>query len=542
MARITINGQQYDASDEALAMMAKDGVKYEVVQPEKGWATQMLETLGDGARGAAHGASMGLADAKFGDSNESIMQRLGGDSYDEVTQRSPIASTVGDIGGSIVSPAAKLGMAAKGAGLAVRAGKAALGSGVESLVREAAEGGDIGESLKAGGYGAALGAAIPGMGAAVSGIAGSKAAKSVASAVGDMVEKGTNAARGRSIGLGVNDYKKLGEKSGLTGDALQAKVAQDIERLAPAPQSGQSASDAFGVLDAQRKAHGAEIGASLDKAGTKEGLNAFIGPSSGSPGTWAQIQQRLQRSADALPQSTVPEQGMYRAAQSTAQGVGAEAAPKTLGALHGRVSDWGEQAYSGAKEGVSSLADSNAAQASEMAREVGRDELGQLIDKYATQETAQRFKESMSGYSDVADYTRAARTAANREAASSNDMTGTAATIAAAMGQGALGAIGGGIAGGDIESAIGGGMAGLGMGIGTAAHSGTNNFIKQSLSGTKGQSKLANIGRKAAPKIRQAPQRLQGMGQRLAAQGNRPTAVALAGRVAPNAIDEEDNY
>lgn len=531
MPRIVIDGKTYETDDDTIAQMAKDGVKYEPAKAEGGF----WQGAGDTLRGGAHGFSAGLSDAKFGDSNQSLMQRAGLADYNDVKQRSPVLSTIGDLGGSMVGPLGELGKAAQGAKMAVRVGKGMLGAGFESAVREAADEGQGASPTKvaeAGGIGSVIGGAIPLAGAAIKGIGNSGTFKGITGALGNMVEKGTDAARNRSAGIGVKDLKSISDNTGLSGNALSAKVAKDIEQLAPAPKWGQSADATHAALDAERKAQGAAIGQSLDEAGSKEGLDAFIGPSSGSPGTWAQIQQRVQGAADQLPKADDAERALYGAAQRTATGLAEEAAPKTLGAMHGRISDFGEHAYSAGKDGVQSLADDASSQASEIARKHGRDELGQLIDKYATPATADKFKDSMKGYSNVADYTKAAKNRSTIEAASSNDMTGSAVTAAAALGQGVMGSMGG-LAVGGIPGAIGGGIAGFGTGVATALHSGTNNFAKQMLGGTKGQSMLANYGRHVTPKIRNADSMVQGLGDALARQGNRPGVVGLESTIAP---------
>lgn len=541
MSRISINGEMYDADEKTLAELQRDGVKYEPVGAEAE-SGGFWQGAGDLVRGGAHGLTAGVVDAKWGKNNTSVLQDLGLDDYKDVADRSPVLTTVGDIGGSIAG-VGKLGTAAKGAGLLARMGKGALGSGVESLVRETAEqgaGADIGQSAKAGGWGALLGALIPGAGAAVKGVASTKAAQGLADFGAGVVKRGSDAARNRSAGLGVAEMKALGQKTGLHGDDLAATTAQEIEKLAPAPKWGQSASVTGDVLRAERDAQGAKIGASLDEAGQREGLNAFITDSGNGaqPGMWDNLRRRMSSDAAALPSDSGGELALSNAATGFSERLNQSAAPSTLGGVHKRISGWGDEAYAG-KNAVSTLNDSASAQASEMGRSIGRDELGQYIDKYASQETAQNFNEGMKGYSRVADYAKAATNRADIESASSNDLTGNAVALAAAAGQGMTGALAGGAMGG-IPGAIGGGIAGLGTGIATALHSGTNNQLKQTLGGTKGQSMLANAGRYMTPKIQAAPQTLQGMGEGLAAQGNRAGVVGTAGMIPPNYVYEDD--
>ena len=542
MARITINGEAYDADDKTLAELQRDGVKFEPVQAESGGFWQ---GAGDLVRGGAHGATMGLADAKFGQDNESLTQRLGLADYSDVEARSPTLTTVGDMAGSILSPAAKLGTAAKGAGLAMRVGRGMLGSGVDAAVRETAEqgqGADMERSLTAGGIGAAIGGALPVAGAAIKGLAGTKTAQGLADFGAGVVSRGSDAARGRSAGLGAAEMKALGEKTGLHGDDLAAYAAKEIETLAPAPKWGQSASDTAKVLSQARDTQGAKIGQSLDEAGDAEGLNAFITDSGNGaqPGMWDNLRRRMASDATALPTDSPGEQALSNAATGFSSRLDQSFAPKTLGGVHKRISGWGDEAYAG-NNAVSTLNDSASAQASEMGRSIGRDELGQYIDKYASQQTADNFNQGMAGYSRVADYAKAATKRADIEAASSNDLTGNAVALAAAAGQGMTGALAGGAMGG-IPGAFAGGLAGLGTGVATALHSGTNNQLKQTLGGSKGQSMLANYGRHMTPKVKAAPQSLQNFGESLAAQGNRPVVAATGGMAAQTYYGDDETY
>lgn len=527
MGDVIINGKLYEATDEALAQMQKDGIKYELAPaaaPEKGFWQSAAETVGDSARGGAHGFTMGLADAKFGDDNASLMQRMGLDDYKDVQARSPIASTAGDIGGSLVG-VGKLGMAAKGASTAARLGKAALGSGVESFVREAAEQGqgfDMGDAAKAGVSGAALGSALPAVGALVGQLGRSGLVQKAAGGLADVTEQATNTARNKAFGLGASEMKALGQKTGVHGEQLAANTAAELEQLAPSPKWGSTASDKADVLNAKLQQHGQDIGSSLDEAGRAEGLDAFIGPSSGSQGTWANIQQRLANQASSLPKSDPAEQAAFNAANGFAERLADEAAPQTLGALHQRVSNWGKNAYAG-KGSISTLNDSAAGNASEMGRDIGRDELGQMIDKYATDTTRDKFNTAMQGYGRTADYAKAAGGRADIEAANSQALGGVAAPVLAAAG---------GLLSGDFSGAL--------LGGGMAAFSGTRNAARQLAETSRGFDVAANAGRYMTPKIRNSPQALQGLGATLAAQGGRPGVTGPAGMLSPEFIDEEE--
>lgn len=531
MARIVIDGKTYEADDETLAQMSKDGVKYQSADAPAGgqgmWS-KMAEDLGATARGGVHGLSVGLADAKFGDSNQSAMQRLGMDDYDKVKERSPLHTTIGDVAGSIFNPIGELGLAAKGAGLATRAVRGALSSGVEGLVRETAEqgqGADMERSAKAGGWSALLGGLIPGLGAGVGALGKTETAKAAGEALSGLTSRVADTARNKAAGLGAKEMKDLGVKTGLHGDDLASYVAKEQESLAPSPQAnlklgkdftlgGQSVSDRADTLISKREAAGQAIGDSLDKAGSLgpggEGLDAFIKPSSGSPGSWANIQQKLAADASGLKSSSPKEQMLYNAANGFSDRLGQEAAPSTLGGLHKRVSDWGKEAYP-AKGAVSNLSDTAAGQAAEMGRDVGREELGSLIKNYATPETAQKFEQGMGDYSRVADYARAAETRANTESANSNVM-GMAAVPLATLGGFATGGISG--------AAVGGGM---------ALHSGTRNALRQAAETSRGYDVAANAGRYMAPKLKNMDSLVQGLGDALARQGNRRGVTPLMG-------------
>jgi hypothetical protein len=537
MARITLDGRTYEADDATLAQMDKDGVKYAPAHEQGGGFWQ---NAADALRGGAHGLSVGIADAKFGDANESLMQRAGLDDYDKVKERSPVLTTVGDLAGSVVNPLGELGMAAKGASLAARVGRGMLGSGVESLVREAADegqGGSPTKALEAGGIGALIGGVIPGIGAGIGALGKTEAVQKLGGFLGDITDKAADTMRNKAAGLGAREMKDLGEKTGLHGNELAAYVAKEQEALAPSPQAnlkpgkdftlgGQTVSDRAETLLAQREASGKAIGDSLDEAGSAEGLDAFLKPSDNgnNPGTWAQIQQRLAQDAAGLKNASPKEQMVYNAANGFSDRLANEAAPDTLGGLHKRVSDWGKEAYP-QKGGISNLSDSAAGQAAEMGRDVGRDELGKLVSQYATPETVQKFEKGMGDYSRVADYARAAETRANIEAANSNFMG--SAVIPAVAGIGGF---------------VTGGIPGAAVGLGMAAHSGTRSALRQAAETSRGYDIAANAGRALAPKLKSADRLVQGLGEALAKQGNRKGAVALEGDVAPAFVgpDMED--
>lgn len=528
MARITIDGKTYDADEDTLAQMAKDGVKYETPKASAGGG--FWQGAGDLMRGGAHGVSLGLADAKFGQDNQSLLQRAGLDDYSKVKERSPVLTNVGDLGGSLVNPLGELGVAAKGAGMAARIGRGMLGAGVESLVRETADQGQQGSPLKAleaGGIGAAIGGVLPGLGAAVNGIGNTKGVKAAGEWLGDAVDKGADSARNLAFGIGKKELDNLARKTGASGDTLAADTAAHLEQLAPSPKWGSNAASKGEELATQRRAAGADIGSALDTAGASEGLNTQV------PGAWRQLQQKLGDKALELPNSAPQENALSNMALGAATRTEKEAAPETLGGLHKRVSDWGKQAYKAdnANKTVTTLENDASSQTANMMRDTGREELQNVVNQ-ASPATQTKFNEGMSKFSDIVDYERAAKAQGTREASRSNVMGMVAAPALATIGGGVNGLITGGIPGALAGAALGGGMA-----IG----SGTRNAFRQMAETSRGFDVAANAGRAVAGKLKNADSLVQGLGEALARQGNKQGAVAVEGMLAPAFVpDMED--
>lgn len=544
MARVTIDGRTYEASDEALAQMAKDGVKYEKVDSGGFWQgakdmlqrgdkniTDNLTTIGDGLRGAAHGATFGAADAKFGDDNESLMQRLGLADYDVVKERSPIVSGIGDVAGSVLSPLSKIGMAAKGAGAAARIGRAALGAGVEAGSREAFESRDADAASDAATTGAAMGGGVSAAASGLGALANTNTAGRLASAVSKGLSEMADTARVKGSGFVTKDLKALAQKTGQSGEELASETADRIERLAPSPKFGESAGDKAAKFEAIRKQQGQQIGEALDDAGTREGLNAFIPDSQGQQGYWTNVQKRFANEADALPGTSGEEFALRNAANSMSERLGAEAAPKTMSKFHERVHNFGDEAYGAnkANKAVRTPENTTNARTAEMARDISRDELGQLIDTYALPETAAKFRDSMKGFSDVVDLERVAKERATSEAAASNLMGGAAIPVGAVLGF------------------MTGGLPGAGAGAGMAAYSGTRNAIRQMAETSQGYDASANALRALAKRSgysktgpNAAPMKFGALGDALARQGNRRGLLAVEGMVPPMYFRPED--
>lgn len=435
-------------------------------------------------------------------------------------ERSPVASTVGDITGSVLSPASKIGMAAKGAGAAMKIGRAAFGAGVESGAREAFEGGDAESSQDAAEMGAGIGAGVSGLanaaGAALKTSTAGKLAAGLERGVGHIADT----ARNKAFGIGNKELQDLAKKNGATD--IAANTAAHLEQLLPSPKWGSNAASKGEALAAQRDKLGAEIGASLDEAGTNEGLNAFIGPGQGNPGSWAAIQQKLAQEAAGLKQASPGELARFNAADGFARRLENEHAPTTLGGLHDRVSAWGKEAYGANKNRAISTPESTAAgEAAELGRSIGREELDAIM-QHATPETQQRFDDAMRGYSNVADYANAAEARGVTEAANSKLMGGAVGVVAPLAG----------LAVGDVTGAL--------TGAGMALHSGTRNYLTQLAEGSRGFDIAANAGRHLQGKLKQAPHVLQSLGDTLAQQGNRQGLLAAEGMVAPMYIPEDE--
>lgn len=517
---IVVNGEEYDATPEAIAELGKRGIQFS--EPEKGFWQGMQETVQDFGRGAAHGATFGLADKKFGDSDESIMQRLGGDDYKVVQDRSPTASLVGDVSGSVLSPLSKIGVAAKGAGAAMQIGRAALGAGVEAGTRAYSDGQqDIGNEVQQGAeIGGGVSAATNTLGAMLKSSAAGKAAQGA----GRLLDRAADSHRVRGSGFVIKDLKDLARKTGVSGDDLISDTAERIESLAPSPRFGESAADKARTFEGIRMQQGKQIGESLDDMGRTDGLNAFITDSGNGaqPGIWNNLQRRLRGEADAMKGSTVGENANRNAAQGFASRLEQEAAPSSLSGVHGRLHEFGDEAYgmNKANKQVSTLENSSGAQAAEMGRDILRDELGNAVNSYATPQNAQKFNDSMKGFSEVADLERVAKDRATAEAGTAQTL-GTFSPVI-------LAGLGGLLSGGSLSAAA--------LGAGMAASSGTRNAIRQMAEMSHGYDAAANLLRTGSKKLghsKRGPSaaraKMRGLGEALARQGNRRGLLAVEG-------------
>jgi hypothetical protein len=343
-------------------------------------------------------------------------------------------------------------------------------------------------------------------------------------------------ARVKGSGFVTKDLKALAQKTGQSGEELASETADRIERLAPSPKFGESAGDKAAKFEAIRQQQGKQIGEALDTAGSRtgpqsEGLDAFIADSPGQQGYWTNVQKRFANDTGALPGTSGEEFALKNAATGMSERLGAEAPPKSLSKFHERVHDFGNEAYGAnkANKAVRTLENSTNARTAEMARDISRDELGQLIDSYATPETAAKFRDSMKGFSDVVDLERVAKDRATSEAAASNLMGGMAIPV--------------GMVGGLIT----GGLPGMGVGGLMAANSGTRNAIRQMAETSHGYDLGANALRALAQRAGHsklgpsaAPMKFGALGDALARQGNRRGLLAVEGMVPPMYFRPED--
>lgn len=412
---IKIDGQEFDADDAALAELSKRGVAYQDVTP-KAAGGGMLETIGDTLRGAAHGASFGLSDMDVGAfGGKSIADLAGLAEYDDVQRRSPTASFVGDIGGSVLSPVSKIGAVAKGGamlgkvagGLGKYAG-AALEQGVKGAaggaLRSYAEGGDpMSGGLAGGAAGAVLGGATPALAAGVSGALkqATPLVQKGADKVGKFLGQEADKARLDAYGIGNAERQALAQRFGV--DELPSKVAAMIEDVFPVQGiMGKSAAERaaqLGVKNAAGKWErgelrqiGDELGQAYETAGVKEGLDKFV------PGAWSNAGQNLASKAEQMPTATAGERSLRQALGKNAEEIGQEAAPGSFQDMVFRKADMLREAHGGPAGSVPDVASKEAAKMS-------GDELKRQIDgmlQYATDDTRNTITELRKKYGDRA--------------------------------------------------------------------------------------------------------------------------------------------
>jgi hypothetical protein len=475
---IWINGEEYDATPEAIAQLRDRGIKYDFAPPGKAAGSgsglgALAETAGDTLRGAAHGASMGLVDAKFPSigMDRSLPEMVGMAPYSEVSQRSPVASTVGDIGAGVAMPWNRLaGSLVKGGGWAARAAAEALQGGVEGGVRELSEGGNAGDVAAAAGLGGVTG----GVGsAALQGVA--NVGKGVANKLGSFLGAEADAMKLKAAGIGAKEAKALGEANGGTMDT--AAMAKLVDEVVPSSSfTGMSPAQRAEILAQKEAVAGPAIDDFLNQKDAAEGLNSRI------PEFWSKAQQDMRSWADGLQGTGSKEGQLRRAAQAAAERFEGEAAPAASAGVRARKSQWQGDAHSGM---AGTVPDTVSNEVDAKLGGLTKDALSNIVDQ-GTPGSKSEFDKLNSAYAKIAKLKEFADPSANVDAVN---------TVI----PGIAGAVGGGALGGMMNDdnpgtgAMFGGMMG--------AFTGTRNFATQALSGRRSMDALSNMSRAASKKL-----------------------------------------
>lgn len=473
---ISVAGQLYYVDQDAIAGLKERGIQY-----DDGSQFNGSSTAGDFERGALHGATLGLADKKFGDSNQSVTQRLGGDDYAAVQQRSSIASGVGDFAGNTVVPVPG-GTAEKGlAAVAQRVGmQAAAGAGT-GAVRAYSE--DKNPETAAG-IGALLGGAgaglVEGAGAALN--AGSNLASKALNATAD-------AARTRVFGIGGSDKQldALAQRFGV--DKLPEKLASMIESTVPPTgkmlgrNREQYRQELANVIDAK----GPEIGALREQMGTDEGVDSLI------PQEWSKMREILQKKLDSAPLRTEEQRSFANSLQKDIQAFDEAGTPEDLAKVASIKSEYQGAGHVGP---MGTIPDNASRESAALLGRESKDTLGRLTDyalpesKAAHDAASQKFAEASLLADQISP--KAIRDQLNTNAA------GLSSMAAATLG----GAISGGVSGYAADHPISGALGGAALGLGLAGTSGTRNFLSQVIAQPRGMDTLANIARAAGKNLK----------------------------------------
>lgn len=527
---ITVDGEPYFVDQAAIADLQKKGIPY-----DDGHNAFKSSTLSDAARGAVHGATLGFADKKFGDSNQSVMQRYGGDDYDEVKERSPIATGVGDFAGSVALPvpgsgarAGATGWKAAAALLARRTAEQAAVGGTMGGARAIAEGEDPTQAAE-------IGAALGGAGSAALGLGGA-----AVNAAKPYVEKGLNAvadvARTRgAFGItGGTDKTALAIAQRFGVDELPSRLADAIEALVP-PKGvkGRTPLEYTKELEPIIANKGAEIGQLRQEMGTNQGLDALI------PGEWSQMRQNLQgqldktsirtkegeelasalrRNIGALDAPTPELAAKFEQLKSnlaSADTPKAQAAaqrkldayyksiePKTISDLADIKSEYQAAGHKGP---LGSVQDNAAAEAAANVGKEGKDTLNRLL-ALATDESRNAHDLAQQEYGVASMLKKQIDPKALKDQFATN-ISG----LGSVLGGTASGAIVGGLSGLAAGSAadhpkagaLAGMLAGAGTGFNMAAGSGTRNLMTQLLARPQAMDTIANITRASGKKLSQ---------------------------------------
>lgn len=487
LTRITVGGQQFDVDQDALDSLAAKGIDYQNDTPILQRIEQGASDLG---RIAAHGATLGYIDKKFGDSNQSINERLGDEEpYAGVERRNPVMAPVGEIGASLLLPVPKGAVAAKGAGLAERGIAALSRAATQSTVGAgtgAARAYAEGEDPVAG---AEVGGALGGLGsAAVDTVAG--LGKTAAKYGGKMLNSVADVARTAPYAIGGSDKQlaAIAEKFGV--DKVPAKLAAIIEEMLPnnGRLLGRNRQQIVSELNQTLDEEGPRLADIRNEIGTTDGVNALI------PDAWKSLRERL--AADASGQSSRTGEGraLKSALQSDLEAFDAAGQPKTVSDVAGIKSEYQSAGHTGK---LGTVADSaipeSAAQFGKQIRKTLEDDLL----AYAKDENQAEHALSNDRYAKAALLADQITPKSLREALASNAGDLGAAVLGAGTGA-ALGAVGGDYAG---EHGKTGALAGALFGLQMSTNTGTRSYMRQLMAKPQAMDTIANILRASGKKI-----------------------------------------
>jgi hypothetical protein len=484
---ISVGGKMYFVDDAAIAGLKERGIQYTSgADTQKQWESTG-ETGRDMARGVIHGGTLGFADAKFGDSNQSVAQRVGGEDYNTVKERSPVASGVGDFAGSMALPVPGGGAALAGRGAAAVAGRiglqGAVGAGM-GAARAVAEGED---PVNAGALGGALGAGGAGL-VEGAGWAASKAAPYVKQAL----DATADAARARGVfAVGGSDAKlsALAQRFGV--DKIPAKIAALIEQVVPqdGAKIGLTRDQYREILESQANTYGPLTTGMRQRAGEAEGVNSII------PQEYQTMRQNLQDKLKGLPRLTAKDDALANALESDLGRLDTAKQPKTLEELAALKSHYQAAGHEGIMGTVPERA---AAEAAANIGGEGKETLNRLME-YATDDTKNMHRMANDKTADIKMLLQQIEPKAIREQLDTNAAAGVGATIAGGLGGAALGAGTAALTDNDVSK---GAMLGASAGIGGGAMTGTNNFTKQMLARPQAMDTIANFSRAAGKALK----------------------------------------
>lgn len=482
---IKVDGQLYNVDQEAIDDLKAKGIPY-----DDGHDTFKSSSLSDAARGAAHGATLGFADTKFGEDKQSVMQRLGGDDYDAVKERSPVATTVGDFAGGMAIPVPGTGAAKAGATgwkaaaalMARRAAEQAVVGGTMGGARAIAEGED---PTQAAGIGAVLGGA---------GSAALELGGAAATAAKPWVAKGLNAvadaARTRPFGIGGSDAQlsKIAAKFGV--DELPANIAKMIEEHVP-PEGliGRNREEYRKALEPIIDREGQDLGALRQHIGQEQGVNSII------PAEYAKMRQNMQDEIASLPTRTAKQRELVNAMQKDLEAFDKQATPRTLTGLANVKSQYQADGHIGP---MGTVPEKAAAQSSANFGSEGKNTISRLLD-YSTDDVHAAHDLASKNYGEASTLYDQIEPKAVR------DRMNTNAAKAAAAGIGAVGGaiMGAGTAASTDHSILGGAaIGGLGGAL-SSTNTGTRNLMTQLLEQPKAMDTIANITRASGRKLSQ---------------------------------------